>query len=414
MDGIQLIEQDAIETAGGMVRLLPCQIMLCGQDDAAAFGGGDAGGGAAKTAIAPQPDFNEDQRLALLADQIKLAAPHPEIARQQLQALPLQEIGGQIFGLLPYCQCAIRAIFGPILIDHSPPRALNLQNMNATTLPCALYVVATPLGNLADITLRGRDILLRVHWVAAEDTRHSAPLLKHLGSKARLFAAHQHNEEAAAARILKYLAAGEAVALIADAGTPCISDPGARIVARVRAAGYPVIPLPGACALTTALSAAGIESTPFLFYGFLPAKSGERRSVLSSLAALPYTLIFYEAPHRLMATISACVEVLGGKRTLVLARELSKLFEHFHRAPLEEINAWLRANPMQQKGEFVLMIEAPPPVDADAEASERLLGILLAEGLPVKQCARLAAQIGAGSKNALYAQALAMKKALPD
>lgn len=271
-----------------------------------------------------------------------------------------------------------------------------------------LYVVPTPLGNLKDISERAREVLCSVAWVAAEDTRHSGPLLKHLGASARLLAAHEHNEAGAAAQILARLEAGEAVALVSDAGTPGISDPGARIVARVRAAGGKVIPLPGPCAATTALSGAGLEDEHWLFYGFLPAKSGQRKKVLETLQALPYALVFYEAPHRVLETVADLAAVLGEGRTLVVARELTKLFETLHSLPLGEALEWLQADPNQQKGEFVLMVSGCPEGQDDGEA-ERVLKLLLAENLPVKQAAKLAAAISGGSKNALYERALALK-----
>lgn len=271
-----------------------------------------------------------------------------------------------------------------------------------------LYVVPTPLGNLKDISERAREVLCSVAWVAAEDTRHSGPLLKHLGASARFLAAHEHNEAGAAAQILARLEAGEAVALVSDAGTPGISDPGARIVARVRAAGGRVVPLPGPCAATTALSGAGLEDEHWLFYGFLPAKSGQRKKVLETLQALPYALVFYEAPHRVLETVADLAAVLGEGRTLVVARELTKLFETLHSLPLGEALEWLQADPNQQKGEFVLMVSGCPEGQDDGEA-ERVLKLLLAENLPVKQAAKLAAAISGGSKNALYERALALK-----
>ena len=204
----------------------------------------------------------------------------------------------------------------------------------------ALYVVPTPLGNLADLTRRAEEILRTVSWVAAEDTRHSGPLLKQLGAQARSISAHQHNEHEAAARIVEKLQAGEAVALISDAGTPGISDPGARIVAAVRAAGCKVVPLPGPCAATTALSGSGLLDEHFLFYGFLPTKGGQRRQALEALRDYRCALVFYEAPHRVLETVEDMAAVFG-ERTLVIARELTKLFETIHSLPLAEGLAWL-------------------------------------------------------------------------
>jgi 16S rRNA (cytidine1402-2'-O)-methyltransferase len=273
----------------------------------------------------------------------------------------------------------------------------------------ALYVVPTPLGNLGDLTLRAAEVLRCVPWVAAEDTRHSAPLLKHLGAAARTLPAHQHNEHEAAARIVEKLQAGESVALISDAGTPGISDPGARIVAAVRAAGCKVVPLPGACAAVTALSAAGLTDEHFLFYGFLPSKGGQRRQTLESLRSQAAALVFYEAPHRVLETVEDMAAVFG-ERTLVVARELTKLFETIESVPLVEALAWLKADPNRQRGEFVLIVSGAP-ASADDGEGERVLALLLDEGLPTKQAAKLAAQITGAAKNALYERALALKAA---
>ncbi len=271
----------------------------------------------------------------------------------------------------------------------------------------ALYVVPTPLGNLADLTRRAEEVLRTVSWVAAEDTRHSGPLLKQLGAQARTIPAHQHNEHEAAARIVEKLQGGESVALISDAGTPGISDPGARIVAAVRAAGCKIIPLPGPCAATTALSASGLLDEHFMFYGFLPSKGGQRRQALEALREQPCALLFYEAPHRVLETVEDMATVFGN-RTLVIARELTKLFESIHALPLGEALAWLKEDPNRQRGEFVLMLSGAP-AEADNGEGERVLKLLLAEGLPVKQASKLAAQITGMAKNALYERALALK-----
>ncbi|MBS1191467.1 MAG: hypothetical protein H6R10_3259 [Rhodocyclaceae bacterium] len=276
-----------------------------------------------------------------------------------------------------------------------------------TSESAALYVVPTPLGNLSDITRRAEEVLRTVPWVAAEDTRHTAPLLKHLGATARLLPAHEHNEREAAARIVERLCAGEAVALVSDAGTPAISDPGTRIVAQVRAAGFRVIPLPGPCAAVTALSAAGLPEPHFLFYGFLPTKASQRRQALEELRPLPYALVFYEAPHRVLETVDDLTAVLG-HRTLVIARELTKLFETVYACPLGEAAAWLRADPNRQKGEFVLLVSGNQE-EGDQGESDRVLKILLAEGLPVKQAAKVAAAVTGAAKNALYDRALQLK-----
>lgn len=273
----------------------------------------------------------------------------------------------------------------------------------------ALYVVATPLGNLGDLTARAADVLRAVPWVAAEDTRHSAPLLRHLGSPAKLLPAHEHNEEAAARQVIDRLAAGEAVALISDAGTPAISDPGARLVARVREAGYKVVPLPGPCAAVAALSASGIAAPHWLFHGFLPAKAKQREETLRELAALPAALVFYEAPHRILETVAALADAFGPARRLVIARELTKLFETVHACPLGEALAWLEADANRQKGEFVLIVDAPAAAAGDDAEAERVLKLLLDDGLPVKQAAKLAHAITGAARNALYERALALR-----
>lgn len=273
----------------------------------------------------------------------------------------------------------------------------------------ALYVVPTPLGNLADVTQRALDVLCRVAWVACEDTRHTAPLLRHFGVSARLLAAHEHNEEAAAQQIVAKLNAGEAVALVSDAGTPAVSDPGARLVARVREAGHRVVPLPGPCAAVTALSASGIAEPHFLFYGFLPAKARQREDALRELASLPFALVFYEAPHRILETVAALDAVFGPERTLVVARELTKLFETIHACRLGEAMAWLQEDANRQRGEFVLIVSGASPTADDGDG-ERVLKLLLAEGLPVKQAAKLAHAITGAGKNAMYDLALTLKQ----
>jgi 16S rRNA (cytidine1402-2'-O)-methyltransferase len=272
----------------------------------------------------------------------------------------------------------------------------------------ALYVVATPIGNLADITLRALETLRGVDLVACEDTRHARRLLDHHGIAVPTLALHQHNENEAAAKLVGLLGEGRSVALVSDAGTPGVSDPGARAVAAVRAAGFKVIPLPGANAAISAISAAGLADEHFLFVGFLPAKVGARRTAIAELAAVNAALVFYEAPHRVMETVAELVELLEPQRTIVIARELTKMFEQIATMPLPDAPAWLAADANRQRGEFVLVVSAPPPrAGMDAE-TERVLAALLAE-LPVKQAAKLAATITGQPKNALYARALELK-----
>ena len=224
-----------------------------------------------------------------------------------------------------------------------------------------LYVVATPIGNVADITLRALHVLGLVDRIAAEDTRNTGQLLARYGISKPLVAVHQHNERTAAQRLVEHLRAGERVAYVSDAGTPGISDPGAKLVDAVREAGFQVIPLPGASALSTALSAAGDWVATFTFLGFLPTKAKQRASALQALAAHPHAMVYYEAPHRVVETVEALAEVLGGSRRLLIARELTKLHEALHGCTLAEGPAWLAADPNRQRGEFVLVVEGAAP-----------------------------------------------------
>jgi 16S rRNA (cytidine1402-2'-O)-methyltransferase len=274
----------------------------------------------------------------------------------------------------------------------------------------ALYVVATPIGNLNDISLRALAVLASVDVVAAEHVQNSRHLLSHHAIHTRLVALHQHNEAAVAHQISTFLAQGKSAALISDAGTPAISDPGAVLVRQVREQGFPVIPVPGANAAICALSAAGIIHPHFLFYGFLPAKAGQRQQALKTLAALPYTLVFYEAPHRIQASLHDMVSVLGGERQLTIARELTKLFETIHQCRLDEAIAWLEADAHREKGEFVVLVSGAPVPDSTeiSEQTRNTLTLLLAE-LPLKQAVKLATDISGENKKALYQLALSLK-----
>jgi 16S rRNA (cytidine1402-2'-O)-methyltransferase len=273
-----------------------------------------------------------------------------------------------------------------------------------------LYVVATPIGNLKDVTLRALEVLKQVDVIAAEDTRVTSRLLDHYGIASRkLIALHEHNEQRAAPRVIELLAAGRSVALTSDAGTPAFSDPGARLIAAVREAGYPVVPIPGPNAAAAALSASGLAGPRFLFFGFLPAKTGERRTALDEVKCSPHVLVFYEAPHRIVETLGELAAVLGGERRIVIARELTKLFETIHVCDLDEAAAWVSARPERQKGEFVLIVDAAMNrTDAAMQEARRVLDILL-DALPVKQAAALAAKITGVRKNDLYDLALNMK-----
>lgn len=283
------------------------------------------------------------------------------------------------------------------------------ESPHHTRLPAALYVVATPIGNLGDITLRAIDTLKGVDRVAAEDTRVSGQLLAHFGLSKPLVSIREHNERAAADKVITWIAAGEAVAYVSDAGTPAVSDPGAHLVAAVRAAGLVVVPIPGVSAVTTAMSAAGVESGTWLFHGFLPPKSGARRAQLQALATLPSALVFYEAPHRIEETLADMAEVLDSARQVTLARELTKKFESIVTLPLRDAPAWLAADPNHVRGEFVVIVHPPAAAAAmvDPEAM-RVLDVLLG-ALPPTLAAKLAAKITGRSKAELYQMSLALK-----
>ncbi|TYC59541.1 16S rRNA (cytidine(1402)-2'-O)-methyltransferase [Marinobacter sp. BW6] len=275
-----------------------------------------------------------------------------------------------------------------------------------------LYVVATPIGNLDDLSPRAARTLASVDVVAAEDTRHSGRLLNHLGIQKRMIALHDHNEKDRAAGILAELNAGRDVALISDAGTPLISDPGYVLVRDARAAGYRVSPIPGPCALVVALSAAGLPTDRFLYVGFLPAKRSGRRASLEPLASEPATLVFYESPHRILESVRDIAEVLGEDREMVLGRELTKTFETFYSGSVAEVLAELEQDPHGTRGEFVVMVRGamtqPGNDDAATMDVDRVLRVLLAE-LPVKKVAKMASELTGLSKNELYQRALALK-----
>lgn len=273
----------------------------------------------------------------------------------------------------------------------------------------SLYVLATPIGNAGDISLRGLHVLSLVDAVACEDTRNTSYLLTRYGLSKPLIAAHQHNEREIADKLIQRLQAGERIALVSDAGTPAVSDPGARIVDAVRQAGLRVIPLPGASAAIAALSASGLLNERFYFIGFLPSKARQRETELQALRTVPATLVFYEAPHRIEEMVAALAQAFEPTRRIVFARELTKLFEETHRCTLSEASAWLAANADRRKGEFVLLVEGAPQTDKEAEQASRILRLLMEE-VSVSQAASLAAKITGQKKNALYQQALEMQK----
>ncbi|STY31830.1 methyltransferase [Legionella wadsworthii] len=273
-----------------------------------------------------------------------------------------------------------------------------------------LYIVATPIGNREDITLRALDVLKSVDCILAEDTRHSLQLLTSLGIKNNLDSLHAHNENDKTKSLIEMLLSGKSIALISDAGTPLISDPGFLIVRSARQHQIPVVPIPGACALITALSAAGIPCDSFLFLGFLPAKQQARKAKLSTLATEPHTLIFYESTHRILDCLEDMATIFGSACEAVLAKELTKTFERFVSGTLAEVRGWLLSEAAHVKGEFVLLI--PPRANAPkTDDQERLLKILMEE-LPLKQAVAVACKLGNGHKNELYDKALAIKKSM--
>ena len=273
-----------------------------------------------------------------------------------------------------------------------------------------LYVVATPIGNLGDITLRAIETLKVVDAIAAEDTRHTSGLLSHFGISKKLIAVHEHNEHQSAEKLLVQLKAGENIALVTDAGTPGISDPGAVVVDLVRKAGVKVVPIPGVSAVIAALSASGIVQNGFLFHGFLPASGAARRKALETLKTQTITLVFYEAPHRIIESIIDMANVLGAERRITFAREITKTFETIYSCDLGDAAAWLEADTNQQRGEFVLLIEGAAIKDAEdiSEETVRVLKLLLGD-LPLKQAVKLAAEITNEKKNDLYEFALSLK-----
>jgi 16S rRNA (cytidine1402-2'-O)-methyltransferase len=292
-------------------------------------------------------------------------------------------------------------------------RACAVTTSAAANAPLgSLYVVATPIGNLDDISARALSILRSVALIAAEDTRHSARLMQHFGIPTPLAACHEHNERDQGGRFLARLLAGDDVALISDAGTPLISDPGYHLVRQARAAGVAVVPVPGACALIAALSAAGLPSDRFIFEGFLPAKAAGRRARLEQVKEEPRTLIFYEAPHRILECLQDMQAVFGDERPALLARELTKTFETLKGMPLAELTAWVAADSNQQRGECVVLVagwQAPEGEAAVSAEAMRVLDLLLAE-MPLKRASALAAEITGVRKNLLYQAALERQK----
>ena len=275
-----------------------------------------------------------------------------------------------------------------------------------------LYIVATPLGNLGDMTFRAVEILKQVDVIAAEDTRHSRKLLEHFGIQTRLQALHEHNEQRQTQGILAALAEGKQLALISDAGTPLISDPGFVLVREARAAGFRVVPIPGPSAMITALSVAGLPTDRFVFEGFLPTKASARQQVLQALRSETRTMVFYEAPHRLLETLADMQEIFGAQRQAVLARELTKAYETILAMPLQALHEYVVNNKEQQLGEMVLLVHGASQEKQTQKCEidvDILLGQLLGQ-MSVKSAAQMAAAITGLGKNALYDKALQLSQ----
>ncbi len=276
-------------------------------------------------------------------------------------------------------------------------------------LEAGLYIVPTPIGNLSDITYRAVEVLAAADVIAAEDTRHSRKLLNHFDLTTPLIAYHEHSDESATQELVARIECGEAVALISDAGTPLVSDPGYRLVRAVQDSGQSVVPLPGPCAAITALSGSGLPTDRFMFEGFLPAKTSQRQRRLQALRGVSVTLVFYEAPHRIADTLSDAAEVFGGEREAVLARELTKTFETIKRLPLGLLHQWVKSDPDQQRGEQVLLIEPAGSGEVGFDdATRRLLERLAAE-LPPRKAAAIAADIAGLKARDLYNYLLARR-----
>ncbi|KGJ95309.1 16S rRNA (cytidine(1402)-2'-O)-methyltransferase [Colwellia psychrerythraea] len=282
--------------------------------------------------------------------------------------------------------------------------------MSETTLiPATLYIVATPIGNLGDISQRAIDILTQVDVIACEDTRHTGKLLSAFSIKNKTMSLHDHNERQRQDQVASMLQEGKTIALVSDAGTPLISDPGFHLVRHCRSLGLQVSPIPGACAAISALSVAGLPTDRFSFEGFLPSKSGARQATLAALADESRTMVFYDAPRRAIDTVQDIVTTLGGERYIVIARELTKTFETIHSDTAENLLAWLEQDANQLKGEMVLIIEGYKVAENEISAEViNTLKLLLAEMKPKKACA-IAAEIYGVKKNALYEVALELK-----
>jgi len=281
---------------------------------------------------------------------------------------------------------------------------------NPTENSAALFLVATPIGNLGDISSRALETLKSVDLIAAEDTRHSKRLLQHFAINTRLIACHEHNEEQQTPALIERMLKGQSIALISDAGTPLVSDPGYRLVQAALRQNIRVVPIPGPCAAIAALSASGLPTDRFVFEGFPPAKPGARKNYLQALQSEQRTLVFYVSCHRITDTLRDMESVFGRHRQAVLARELTKTFETIHKASLSELADWVEQDQNQQKGEIVMLIEGAPEQGDDAQQLLNRLLPVLVDALPVKQAASIASKVTGMHKNDLYKQALSLKE----
>ncbi len=391
------------------------------EHNAAPLDGTDAGRSATVPARSALAHLDEDQRaIGLPHNQIDLAAASPgcaEVAHHKPHALGTQQRQRSVLGLLPHRRrCHRRTLSKAPHVSLPSIDLLTAARQAAGAQHCpqgALYILATPIGNRADITLRALHVLDIADAVACEDTRHTAALLQAYGLHKPLIAAHEHNEREAAQAVIERLRQGQRVAYVSDAGTPGVSDPGARLVAEVRAAGLRCVPLPGASSVTTLLSVAGEVAGEgrWRFTGFLPPKGAERERALQALATSPEATVLLEAPHRIEALAQSLAQHLG-ERAVTVGRELTKQFEEVHTTPAAQLPAWLAANPQRTRGEFALLVHASAagPAEDDAIHADtlRVLDALLGE-LPLKTAVKLAAQISGAPRNALYEAALARK-----
>lgn len=294
-------------------------------------------------------------------------------------------------------------------IPENKPKLSKSDLSKSEILPGTLYLVATPIGNLADMTQRAISVLEQVDVIAAEDTRHSQRLLSHLGIQTNLLAYHEHNEDRMTAKLLDDLESGTAIALISDAGTPLISDPGYRLVTQAHDRGVKVVPIPGVCAAIAALSAAGLATDSFAFEGFPPAKQGARLHFLEQFSERRQTMIFYVSCHKIIETLKDMQAVFGGDRRVSFAREITKTFETIKRIQLSELIDWVESDNNQRKGEIVLVVEGQVSEVADKTQVDHYLSILLAE-LPVKQSVSLVVKLTGEHKNDVYKRALELKQ----